>query len=126
VFTIRNLFEMKKKHLVHAKLYIDVIISDNGVQYLYKQNKFDKNGDRTVLKEVLNKVFDLGQKEKYLFEKNIIEAQKLDNYLKTQKRVLEKHQKARNYDASIIVKNSIDTIADFKNDFDIWFKKNKK
>ena len=117
---------MKKKHLVHAKLYIDVIISDNGVQYLYKQNKFDKNGDRTVLKEVLNKVFDLGQKEKYLFEKNIIEAQKLDNYLKTQKRVLEKHQKARNYDASIIVKNSIDTIADFKNDFDIWFKKNKK
>ena len=64
-------------------------------------------------------------KKQYLYDKNTKELQILKNYIKTQKKVLQKHQKARNYDACSIVKNSLELIFDFKKDFDTWFKKNK-
>ena len=49
----------------------------------------------------------------------------LNNYIKTHKRVLEKHQKAGNYDACNIITNSLDMVCEFKKDFDDWFNSNK-
>jgi len=117
---------LKKKIPTHAKLFIDVSFSENLIKHFYKQNTFDNKGQRVVVEETINLTFESFDKTQYLYEKNKQELQILNNYIKTQKRVLEKHQKARNYDACNIVKNSLDVIFDFKKDFNIWFKKNEK
>ena len=54
-----------------------------------------------------------------------MEYKKLENFIKMQKKVLNKHQISRNYDAENIVKTSIVLMEDFKSKFDNWFKKNK-
>ena len=54
-----------------------------------------------------------------------MEYKKLENFINIQKKVLNKHQKARNYDAENIVKTSIMLMEDFKSEFDSWFKKYK-
>ena len=117
---------MKKKTPTHAKLFIDVSFNTNLIKHFYKQNAFDNKGERVVLEEIVDSNFKSFDKTQYLYEKNKEELKILNNYIKTQKRVLEKHQKARNYDACNIVKNSLDVIFDFKKDFDTWFKKNEK
>jgi len=117
---------MKRKGPVHAKLYVDVIIKHDNIECFYKQNKFDNNGNRVLEKEVKNDDFEFNQKNEYLIKKNMNEFQILNNYLKIQKMVLEKHEKARNYDAYNIVKNSINLICEFKNEFDSWFKEYRK
>ena len=116
---------MKKYNPIHAKLYIDVIFNNNVMQCLYKQNQFDINGKRIIQKEDLSDDFEFSQKDKYLVEKNIYEMQILNNYIKIQKKVLEKHQKSGNYDAYNIIKNSLNTVCEFKKDFDDWFNENR-
>ena len=116
---------MKKRIPIHAKLYIDVISNNNVIQYLYKQNQFDISGNRIVQRKTISDDFDCSQKHKYLVKKNINEMQILNNYIKTQKMALDKHQKAGNYDACNIIKNSLDMVCEFKKDFDDWFKENR-
>ena len=45
---------MKKKKIVHPKLYIDIV--EKRKYLLYKQNEFNNNGERVISKE-LNKNF---------------------------------------------------------------------
>ena len=116
---------MKKKKPIHAKLFVNAFLNDGFIEHFYKQNTFDNKGGRIILKEVVSYDFEMFYKKQYLYNKNTKELQILKNYIKTQKKVLQKHQKARNYDAYNIVKNSLELIFDFKKDFDTWFEKNK-
>jgi len=114
---------MKKKSPVHPKLYQNIIESNNTSVFYYISNLFDDSNKRIVQLEVRNEInFN---KKTYLFKENTIQFEILKKYLKIQKKVLEKRKKTGNYDAYKIIKNSINTIIDFKNEFDDWFKENK-
>ena len=114
---------MKKKQLIHPKLYLEIIRKNDLAIISYKQNKFNKDGSRKIeLEEILNnKNID----KIILKNKNEQQLEILKRYIKTQKRVLEKYEKVRNYNAGKVVENSIHLLNEFENDFINWFIKNK-
>ena len=114
---------MKKKNPVHPKLYQDIIDANDSSIFYYVSNLFDDSNKRIIQKEVRNKIN--GSKKSYLYKENTIQFEILKKYLIVQKKVLEKRKKARNYDACKIIESSINTITDFKNEFDLWFEQNK-
>jgi len=112
---------MKKKKIVHPKLYIDIV--EKRKYLLYKQNEFNNNGGRVISKE-LNKNFNIDNDICYLNEINKEQLEVLNKYLNIQKRVLQKHEKGGNYETSKVVENSITTMLIFKQEFNEWFEKN--
>ena len=119
------LYIVKKKQPIHPRLYISVKIDSDKVIHSYVSNFFDENNNRIVSSESdnvdKNVVYDL----KYLTSKNETEYTKLKKYVKIQKNVLEKHQKARNYDSCKVVESSILLMNEFKQEFEFWFKDNE-
>ena len=113
---------MKKKPHQHPKLFLDIVKEDH-IYILFKQNQFNANCDRIILKEKLNEKVDM-KKEELLTNFNINEYKNLKKYLNVQKRVLDKHKKARNYDACKMVNSSIVRIKEFKKEFENWFLNN--
>ena len=112
---------MKRKQPVHPKLYIkEELLESSSKMYHYLSNEFI-NSERVIKQEVEF----INQNNHYIYKKNQIEYKKLENIIKIQKKVLNKHQKSRNYDAEKIVKTSIILMEDFKNKFNNWFKENK-
>ena len=113
---------MKKRGPIHPKLYLDILKDNNYL--LYKKNLFDDTGNRIVEKELLdiNEITD----KKILYKKNLEQFEILKKYLLIQKKVLDKHKKDRNYDSCKVVKSSIEVMVSFKDEFEIWFKKNKR
>ena len=114
---------MKKKSPVHPKLYHDIVEIDGSSTFYYVSNFFNDSNKRIIQTEIRNKINS--NKKSYLFKENTIQFEMLKKYLKIQKKVLEKRKKDRNYDACKIIESSINTIIDFKNEFDVWFEKNK-
>ena len=114
---------MKKKQIVHPKLYLDIFKSDSEFILDYKSNVLNSKGERIIQKEMKQ---NISYKNKILFlvDKNKEQFNLLNKYLKIQKKVLEKHEKAGNYDSYLTLKCSMDVINDFKNDFEKWFKEN--
>ena len=109
---------MRKKQPVHPKLYLkeELIKSSNKI-YQYLSNDFI-DSERVIKEEVEI----TNQNDDSIYKKNQMEYKKLENFINIQKKVLNKHQKARNYDAVNIVKGSIMLMKDFKSEFDSWFK----
>ena len=114
---------MKKKPHEHPKFFLDIVVEDNDIYVLFKQNQFNDNFDRIILKEKLNENSDM-KKEELLINLNSNEYENLKKYLNVQKRVLDKHQKARNYDACKMVNSSMVGIKEFKKEFENWFLNN--
>ena len=114
---------MKKKNPVHPKLYLDIVEIDASSTFYYVSNFFNDSNKRIIQTEIRDKINS--NKKSYLFKENTIQFEMLKKYLKIQKKVLEKRKKDRNYDACKIIESSINTIIDFKNEFDVWFEKNK-
>jgi len=112
---------MRKKQPVHPKLHVkeELIKSSNKI-YQYLSNDFI-DSERVIKEEVEI----TNQNDNSIYKKNQMEYKKLENFINIQKKVLNKHQKARNYDAENIVKTSIMLMEDFKSEFDSWFKKYK-
>ena len=112
---------MNKKQPVHPKLYIkEELVESSSKIYQYLSNDFI-DSERVIKEEVEI----TNQNDDSIYKKNQMEYKKLENFINIQKKVLNNHQKARNYDAENIVKTSIILMEDFKNKFDNWFKKNK-
>ena len=102
---------------MHPKLFINIDIDKSTI--FFKQNKFNHKGDRLIEEEFLqNKINNISFS---LFKKNKEQLFILEKYIKIQKKVLDKHKKARNYDAYKIVKYSISRMNEFKENFDNWF-----
>ena len=113
---------MKKIKQVHPKLYLKIINSNSDVLLIYKQNKFNIKGDRVILQESLNKQFIDVDHVVFLRKKNSEQQDMLKKYIKIQKKVLNKYEKIRNYDASNIVRNCINLLINFNEEFNQWFK----
>jgi len=112
---------MIRKQPVHPKLYIkEELVESSSKMYKYLSNEFI-DSERVIKKEL---DFECKNNDS-IYKKNKIEYKKLENFIKIQKKVLNKYQKARNYDAENIVKASIVLMENFKKQFDNWFKKNK-
>ena len=109
---------MKKKH---PKLYLNIVLDNNNHLISYMSNKFDNTGERFIEKENLSVTIHNINKVDYLISKNKKELTKLNNYLKTQKKVLDKYKKAGNYDTVNVIQNSIKTMNEFKKEFKNWF-----
>ena len=109
---------MRKKQPVHPKLYLkeELIKSSNKI-YQYLSNDFI-DSERVIKEEVEI----TNQNDNSIYKKNQMEYKKLENFINIQKKVLNNHQKARNYDAENIVKGSIMLMEEFKSEFDSWFK----
>ena len=119
------LYIVKKKQPIHPRLYISVKIDSDKVIHSYVSNFFDENNNRIVSSESDNVDKNVAYDLKYLTNKNETEYIKLKKYVKIQKNVLEKHQKARNYDSCKVVESSILLMNEFKQEFEFWFKDNE-
>ena len=119
------LYIVKKKQPIHPRLYISVKIDSDKVIHSYVSNFFDENNNRIVSSESGNIDKNVAYDLKYLTSKNETEYTKLKKYVKIQKNVLEKHQKARNYDSCKVVESSILLMNEFKQEFEFWFKDNE-
>ena len=120
------LYIVKKKQLIHPRLFTRLDLNKNILTLFFKDNRFNEKGERlltTEIREISNKI---DSSTTYLFEKNELEYQNLIKYIKIQKRVLEKHQKLRNYDSRKVVESSILLMEKFKTDFEEWFKNNMR
>ena len=116
---------MKKKQPMHPRLYVDFSIKSSKILYKYYSNEIDSKNQR-ILKEEFESNSDLqpNYDNCLIFKKNEIEYGKLKKYIKVQKKVLEKHQKSRNYDSCRVVESSILLMEEFKNSFKNWFLEN--
>ena len=119
------LYIVKKKQPIHPRLYISVKIDSDKVIHSYVSNFFDENNNRIVSSESDNVDKNVAYDLMYLTSKNETEYTKLKKYVKIQKNVLEKHQKARNYDSCKVVESSILLMNEFKQEFEFWFKDNE-
>ena len=64
---------MKKKKVVHPKLYFDVTYTGNKLFSSFISNKFDINGKRKIEQEILNNDIKINEK-KYLFDLNVLQT----------------------------------------------------
>jgi len=114
---------MKKRQPIHPKLYIDFKEKNGKKVFYYISNIFNEHCNRLVQKEFVN--FNAGDVKKHLYDENRKQLAILKKYLQTQKKVLEKRKKGRNYEACEIIKSSIKAMVDFENEFNVWFQQNK-
>ena len=112
---------MKTKNPVHPKLYIEKIEKDHSIELRYVQNSYNSFGKRIIERQIINDCKNIN-----LIDENLKQLEILKKYIKIQKRVLEKHQKSRNYDAIKILKQSILHMLEFENKINSWFKKNRE
>jgi len=121
LYCCTEIYLVKKKNPTHPRLYLDLSINKNIVNFYYLENQFDKQGKRIILQEskTLNDIFDTI--DSYLLKINQFEYRNLIKYIEIQKKVLEKHQKSGNYNACQVVKESILLMKKFKSDFENWF-----
>jgi len=115
---------VKKKQPVHPRLYTDLIINSSIITFKYLSNDLNHRNQRIVKYETENLIKYSCYNSDILIKKNKDEYIKLEKYIKIQKKALEKHQKARNYDSCKIVKSSILFMNEFKLEFNRWFDKN--
>ena len=113
---------MKRKQLDHPRLYLKIINrKNNDLIVEYKDNIFNEQGLRkhkkckihltdiyNILSDDLSKIIDKLNKE---------ELKKINNYIKTQYKILKYHAKNNNYDSIKTVKDSILLMESFKMEF---------
>ena len=115
---------MKKKAIIHPKLYLDVVCNEGFLHLNFISNKFNLNGTRMVEEEAAKDDMEINKK-KYLKDINLLQFNFLKKYIEIQKRVLVKHEKDGNYDSIRVVNFSLSTMIEFKQDFEKWFNENK-
>ena len=115
---------MIKKKPQHPKLYLKQLVKNNYTKLTYIQNLFNSSGERIIESEIIdnNTIVDAID----LIDENKKQLKILNNYINIQKRVLEKHQKSRNYDAVEIVRESILLMHDFEKEINNWILNNRE
>jgi hypothetical protein len=113
---------MKSKRLDHPRLYLKIIDKNNNdIVVEYKDNIFNEKGLRkhkkckinlsnysNILFDDLNNILDKLNKEEF---------KKINNYIKTQYKILNYHTKNKNHDSVKTVQNSIHLMESFKMEF---------
>ena len=107
---------MKKKQFQHPCIYLKILDKKNSIILVeYKRNEFDEFGNRVIKVCELELSDNLPNDFNEILNKlNEGELVKINNYLKTQYKVLKYHEKNNNYDSVRVVKESIELIETFK------------
>ena len=108
---------MKKKTFSHPRLYLNIFLKNGECLVNYLDNNLNSKGERIIQTAILSNLIPRKEHLDYLKTENKKEFIKLDNFIKTQKKVLEKYKKARNYDRVKIIENSMEILNEFKQDF---------
>lgn len=106
------------------KFYIEVL-EVNGENHLkFYSNRFDGNGNLCLQDEVLpiEKSMD---KASYLTSLNKVEFQKLNIFIKRQKKVVETYKRQQKNEQYVIVNESLKQFYALKARFNLWFEGNK-
>ena len=106
---------MKKKEIEHPKLYFNYILKNNEIELSYYSNKIDNSGKRIAQKENLST--DKLRTKNLLKHLNEIEYKKLLLYILRQEKVLESYQRKGFKEHYSIVKESLNVMYEFKNQF---------
>ena len=110
---------MKTKKINHPRIYLEILNKEGFfITVKYKDNKFKEDGTRATAIERIN-LQENSDKftndfNEILDKLNGIELVKINNYIKTQYKVLEYHVKKNRYDSINTVKESIKVMEDFK------------
>ena len=113
---------MKNKKINHPKLFTKILnINKDTLEVEYKCNEFNDLGERTVKRQFLNlkecSVNSSDDMKDILKEINNKQLLKVENYIKTQEKVLLYHEKEDNKDSVRVVKESIEMMKVFKSEF---------
>tara|TARA_B100001029_G_C14728729_1_gene269140 strand:+ start:112 stop:462 length:351 start_codon:yes stop_codon:yes gene_type:complete len=110
---------MKTKKINHPRIYLEILNKEGPfIKIKYKDNKFNEDGKRVAsveridLKEISDKFSN--DFNEILDKLNDIELVKINNYIKTQYKVLKYHIKKNHYDSVSTVKESIKVMENFK------------
>ena len=106
---------MKKKEIEHPKLYFNYILKNNEIELSYYSNKIDNSGKRIAQKENLST--DKLRTKNLLKHLNEIEYKKLLIYILRQEKVLESYGRKGFKEHYSIVKESLNVMYEFKNQF---------
>ena len=106
---------MKKKEIDHPKLYFDYILKNNEIELSFYSNKINYNGKRIVQKEKIGT--DKLPTNDLLKHLNEIEYNKLLIYILRQEKVLESYRRKGFKEHYNIVKESLNVMHEFKNQF---------
>jgi hypothetical protein len=113
---------MKNKKINHPKLFTNILnINKDILEVEYKCNEFNDLGKRIIKREFLNLkecLVDSDDDMQNILKKiNNIQLLKVENYIKTQEKVLLFHEKKNNKDSIRVVKESIKMMKIFKGEF---------
>ena len=112
---------MKRKRINHPKLYLEIIFNDSKSFITFVSNRFDEKGNRVIENESIENDIFSEDTTSYLIRENTKQLEILIKFLRIQKIVLDKYKKVGNYDTVKVVENSIETMNEFKKEFDDWF-----
>lgn len=106
---------MKKNEIEHPKLYFNYILKNNEIELSFYSNKIDNTGKRIAQKEKISK--DKLLTRYPLKHLNEIEYNKLLIYILRQEKVLESYRRKGFKEHYNIVKESLNVMYEFKNQF---------
>ena len=106
---------MKKKEIDHPKLYFNYILKNDKIELSYYSNKIDHTGKRIAQKEKIST--DKLRTNNLLKHLNEIEYNKLLTYILRQEKVLESYRRKGFKEHYSIVKESLNVMYEFKNQF---------
>tara|TARA_B100000579_G_C22553950_1_gene721121 strand:- start:68 stop:424 length:357 start_codon:yes stop_codon:yes gene_type:complete len=113
---------MKKKDILHPKLYFKYDVVDQQTQLSYYSNQLDSVGSRLVKVVLLNQnsfssieMYKLNEKEYH----------NLNLYIERQERIMDTYLKKGFKDQFNIVETSVNLMYTFRKEFDKWFSKFK-
>tara|TARA_B100000029_G_scaffold312991_1_gene305466 strand:+ start:15121 stop:15480 length:360 start_codon:yes stop_codon:yes gene_type:complete len=109
---------MKKNKIFHPKLYFKYQSESNGIKLFYYSNKLNHLGKRLVQEIVLDvKIFSNTD----IYKMNNEQYHNLLIYITRQEKVMSTYLKKGFRDQYLIVKDSLDLMHLFKQEFENWF-----
>ena len=113
-----HLLLMKKKNIKHPKFYNKIIETREKYIILeYIDNEFDENLNRKIKRKKFEIDKSLITLSEFLNKLNTVELEKLNRFIKVQNKAMSYHRKHNNNDSYKTIKESIQLMNDFKENF---------
>jgi len=108
---------MKKRNIEHPKFYLKVLnYADKNIKLQYIDNEFTIQEKRKIKEEVINNDFSIDESE-IINKLNRLELNKLNRYMRVQKKILNHYKKNQNFDSYSVVNSSIKLMLKFKEQY---------
>tara|TARA_B100000700_G_scaffold262066_1_gene298359 strand:+ start:54 stop:404 length:351 start_codon:yes stop_codon:yes gene_type:complete len=107
---------MKKKDIIHPKLYFDFKNTNQGVKFFYYSNKIDESGKRLKESKLNTDITSFSHKE--LNKLNKVEYKRLLIYIERQERAMQIYLNKNFNEQYEILNKSLSLMYAFKNEFE--------